>query len=159
VKPACTAKMQKHDNALMLMENPRSIYETLINSRCSDTHWSKIKRLAVSSDIPLDAEGLQGLIALRKINPRYFNLYPEIRSQLSEIGLNLGDFGLRISGENLVHLINERLNISPDITTIYRWFYRSNTTFKRKQWYDRKTSMMVLTNALIFKAKKQRIGA
>ncbi len=151
--------MQKHDNALMLMENPRSIYETLINSRCSDTHWSKIKRLAVSSDIPLDAEGLQGLIALRKINPRYFNLYPEIRSQLSEIGLNLGDFGLRISGENLVHLINERLNISPDITTIYRWFYRSNTTFKRKQWYDRKTSMMVLTNALIFKAKKQRIGA
>ena len=116
--------MQKHDNALMLMDNPRSIYETLINQRCSDTHWSKIKRLATDSDIPLDSEGLQGIIALRKINPRYFNLYPEVRSQLSELGLSLGDFGLRISGENLVHLINERLNITPDITTIYRWFYR-----------------------------------
>ncbi|MTJ10539.1 hypothetical protein [Anabaena sp. UHCC 0204] len=151
--------MQKHDNALMLMENPRSIYETLTGKRCSDTHWSKIKRLAASSDIPLDAEGLKGLIALRKINPRYFNLYPEIRNQLSEIGLSLGDFGIRISGENLVKLINERLNISPDITTVYRWFYRANTTFKRKQWYDRKTAMMVLTNALIYKAKNHRIGA
>lgn len=151
--------MQKHDNALMLMDNPRSIYETLINQRCSDTHWSKIKRLATDSDIPLDSEGLQGIIALRKINPRYFNLYSEVRSQLSELGLSLGDFGLRISGENLVHLINERLNITPDITTIYRWFYRSNTTFKRKQWYDRKTAMMVLTNALIYKAKTHRIGA
>ncbi|MFM6009012.1 MAG: hypothetical protein ACKPB7_38115, partial [Sphaerospermopsis kisseleviana] len=136
--------MQKHDNALMNMENPRSIYETLIGQRCSDTHWSKIKRLAASADIPLDPEGLKGLIALRKINPRYFNLYPQIRSQLSEIGLSLGDFGLRISGENLVKIINQKLNITPDITTIYRWFYRSQTTFKGKQWYDRKTAMMVL---------------
>ncbi|MFM6724563.1 MAG: hypothetical protein ACKPJF_08985, partial [Dolichospermum sp.] len=94
--------MQKHDNALMFMENPRSIYETLTGKRCSDTHWAKIRRLANSCDIPLDSSGLKGLIALRKINPRYFNLYPEIRSHLSEIGLNLGNFGLKISGENLV---------------------------------------------------------
>lgn len=141
------------------MENPRSIYETLIGRRCSDSHWAKIKRLANTADIPLDVEGLKGLIALRKINPRYFNLYPEIRSQLSEIGLSLGNFGLKISGENLVHLINKSLNISPDITTVYRWFYRADTTFKRKQWYDRKTAMMVLTSALIYKAKSHRIGA
>ncbi|MFM6369518.1 MAG: hypothetical protein ACKPGN_15030, partial [Dolichospermum sp.] len=122
--------MQKHDNALMFMENPRSIYETLTGKRCSDTHWAKIRRLANTADIPLDVEGLKGLIALRKINPRYFNLYPEIRSHLSEIGLNLGNFGLKISGENLVNLISEKLNINPDITTIYRWFYRSDSNFK-----------------------------
>lgn len=150
--------MQKHDIAFTIM-NPRSIYETLTGKRCSDTHWAKIKRLANTADIPLDVEGLKGLIALRKINPRYFNLYPEIRNELSEIGLSLGDFGLRISGENLIHLINERLNISPDITTVYRWFYRAGATFKCKQWYDRKTAMMVLTNALIYKAKNHRIGA
>lgn len=141
------------------MDNPRSIYEILINQRCSDTHWAKIKKLAASSDIPLDTEGLKGLIVLRKINPRYFNLYPEIRNQLGELGLSLGDFGLRISGENLVRLINERLNITPDITTIYRWFYKANTTFKKSQWYDRKTAMMILTNALIYKAKAFRLGA
>ncbi|MFM6727724.1 MAG: hypothetical protein ACKPJF_25420 [Dolichospermum sp.] len=141
------------------MENPRSIYETLTGKRCSDTHWAKIRRLANTADIPLDVEGLKGLIALRKINPRYFNLYPEIRSHLSEIGLNLGNFGLKISGENLVNLINERLNISPDITTIYRWFYRSDSNFKMSNYYDRKTAMMVLTNALIYKAKTHRIGA
>ncbi|MFM6225192.1 MAG: hypothetical protein ACKPDM_33385 [Dolichospermum sp.] len=151
--------MQKHDNALMFMENPRSIYETLTGKRCSDTHWAKIRRLANTADIPLDVEGLKGLIALRKINPRYFNLYPEIRSHLSEIGLNLGNFGLKISGENLVNLISEKLNINPDITTIYRWFYRSDSNFKMSNYYDRKTAMMVLTNALIYKAKTHKIGA
>jgi hypothetical protein len=150
--------MQKHDNALMLMENPRSIYETLINKRCSDAHWSKIKRLAISCDIPLDCEGLQGLIKLRKINPRYFNLYPQIRNQLGELGLSLGNFGVKISGENLVNLISENLNINPDITTMYRWFYRSNTTFKKGNYYDRKTAMIVITNALLYKAKSHRIG-
>ncbi|MFM6472000.1 MAG: hypothetical protein ACKPGH_00600, partial [Dolichospermum sp.] len=77
----------------------------------------------------------------------------------SEIGLNLGNFGLKISGENLVNLISEKLNINPDITTIYRWFYRSDSNFKMSNYYDRKTAMMVLTNALIYKAKTHRIGA
>ena len=142
------------------MDNPRAIYETLINRRCSDTHWSKIKKLATTADIPLDNDGLKVVVNLRKVNPRYFNLYPEIRNQLGEIGLKVsGELGLGITGENLIKLINNSLNISPDITTVYRWFYRANTTFKRKQWYDRKTSMMVLTNALIYKAKAFRLGA
>jgi hypothetical protein len=129
------------------MDNPRAIYETLINRRCSDTHWSKIKKLATTADIPLDNDGLKVIVNLRKVNPRYFNLYPEIRNQLGEIGLKVsGELGLGITGENLIKLINNSLNISPDITTVYRWFYRANTTFKRKQWYDRKTAMMVLTN-------------
>ncbi len=142
------------------MDNPRAIYETLINRRCSDTHWSKIKKLATTADIPLDNDGLKVIVNLRKVNPRYFNLYPEIRNQLGEIGLEVsGELGLGITGENLIKLINNSLNISPDITTVYRWFYRADTTFKRKQWYDRKTSMMILTNALIYKAKNHRIGA
>lgn len=142
------------------MDNPRAIYETLINRRCSDTHWSKIKKLATTADIPLDNDGLKVIVNLRKVNPRYFNLYPEIRNQLGEIGLEVsGELGLGITGENLIKLINNSLNISPDITTVYRWFYRADTTFKRKQWYDRKTAMMILTNALIYKAKNHRIGA
>ena len=141
------------------MDNPRTIYETLINGRCSDSHWSKIKRLATAADIPLDSDGLKVIVNLRKLNPRYFNLYPEIKSHLTAYGQSItGELGTGATGENLVKLINQKLNISPDITTVYRWFYRSNTTFKRKQWYDRKTSMMILTNALIFKAKKQRLG-
>ncbi|MFM7365015.1 MAG: hypothetical protein ACKO11_11090, partial [Cuspidothrix sp.] len=69
------------------------------------------------------------------------------------------NFGLKISGENLVNLISQKLNINPDITTIYRWFYRSDASFKMSNYYDRKTAMMVLTNALIYKAKTHRIGA
>ena len=71
------------------MDNPRAIYETLINRRCSDTHWSKIKKLATTADIPLDNDGLKVIVNLRKVNPRYFNLYPEIRNQLGEIGLKV----------------------------------------------------------------------
>lgn len=142
------------------MNNPRTIYETLINQRCSDSHWSKIKKLADTVDIPLDKDGLKAIINLRKLNPRYFNLYPEIKNQLTDYGESLsGELGLGVTGEKLITLINFSLKISPDITTVYRWFYRSGTNFKKTQWYDRKTAMMVLTNALIFKAKKYRIGA
>jgi hypothetical protein len=142
------------------MDNSRAIYESLISQRCSDSHWSKIKRLANTADIPLDSDGLKVIVTLRKLNPRYFNLYPEIQHQLTDYGQTIsGELGLGITGEKLVKLINKKLNISPDITTVYRWFYRSNTTFKRKKFYDRKTAMMVLTNALIYKAKAFRLGA
>jgi hypothetical protein len=142
------------------MDNSRAIYESLINSRCSDSHWSKIKKLSRTADIPLDSDGLKVIVSLRKVNPRYFNLYPEIQHQLTDYGQTIsGELGLGITGEKLVKLINNSLNISPDITTVYRWFYRSNTTFKRKKFYDRKTAMMVLTNALIYKAKAFRLGA
>jgi hypothetical protein len=142
------------------MDNSRAIYETLIGQRCCDSHWSKIKRLAKTADIPLDKDGLKVIVNLRKLNPRYFNLYPDIKSQLTDYGQSItGELGLGISGENLIKLINNSLNITPDITTVYRWFYRSSTKFKRKQWYDRKTAMMVLTNALIYKAKSHRLGA
>ena len=142
------------------MDNSRAIYETLIGRRCCDSHWSKIKKLANTADIPLDKDGLKVIVNLRKLNPRYFSIYPEIKHHLTEFGQSItGELGTGATGENLVNLINQKLNISPDITTVYRWFYRSNTTFKRKQWYDRKTSMMILTNALIYKAKNHRIGA
>lgn len=142
------------------MDNSRAIYETLIGQRCCDSHWSKIKKLAKTADIPLDNDGLKVIVNLRKLNPRYFNIYPEIQHQLTDYGQSItGELGLGVTGENLVKLINQKLNISPDITTVYRWFYRSNTTFKRKKFYDRKTAMMVLTNALIYKAKTHRIGA
>ncbi|MEA5559351.1 hypothetical protein [Nodularia spumigena] len=116
--------------------------------------------MASTADLPLDRDGLKVIINLRKINPRYFNLYPQIKTQLTDYGRTIsGELGRGISGENLVNLIRIKLNISPDITTIYRWFYRSGTAFKKSQWYDRKTAMMVLTNALIFKAKQNRLGA
>lgn len=142
------------------MDNSRAVYETLIGQRCCDSHWSKIKRLAKTADIPLDQDGLKVIVNLRKLNPRYFNLYPEIQQQLTDYGQTItGELGLGLTGEKLINVINNSLHIAPDITTIYRWFYRSGTKFKTTQWYDRKTAMMVLTNALIFKAKKYRIGA
>ena len=143
------------------MDQGRIIYETLTSKRCSDSHWSKIKRLATTANIPLDRDGLKVVVELRKINPRYFNLFPDIQDQLShsQIGQLIGQLGSSCSGQKLVSIIKNHLDLRPDITTIYRWFYRAGTTFKSGQLYDRNICMIVLTNALIYKAKKQRIGS
>ena len=140
------------------MDQGRIIYETLLNKRCSDSHWSKVKRLAGLASIPLDRDGLKVIVELRKLNPRYFNLYPDIQYQLSnsQISSDLGSF---CSGEKLVEVIRNQLNLNPDKTTIYRWFYRSGTNFKLGQMYDRNICTIILSNALIYKAKKQRIGS
>ena len=71
------------------MDNSRAIYESLLNSRCSDSHWSKIKKLATTADIPLDNDGLKVIVNLRKVNPRYFNLYPEIKNHLTDYGQSI----------------------------------------------------------------------
>jgi hypothetical protein len=140
------------------MEQSRIIYETLIGKRCSDSHWSRVKRLATLASIPLDRDGLKVIVELRKTNPRFFNLYPDIQYQLtnSQIGSDLGSC---CSGEKLVEVIKNHLNLNPDKTTIYRWFYRSGINFKSGQLYDRNICMIILTNALIYKAKKQRLGS
>lgn len=142
----------------MLMDQSRIIYETLIKSRCSDSHWSKVKSLSNTCGIQLDRDGLNLIIQLRKLNPRYFNLYPVIQPHLIRLGESVsGSISSGLNGREVIDLITKELNITPNISTIYRWFYRSGLQFRSYSFYDRKTVMLVLTNALIFKAKKARL--
>lgn len=140
------------------MEQPRIIYETLIKTRCSDSHWCKVKALANTCGIQLDRDGLNLIINLRKLNPRYFNLYPQIQPHLIRLGESVsGTISSGLNGREVVELITKELDITPDISTIYRWFYRSGLQFRTYDFYDRKSVMLILTNALIFKAKKARL--
>ena len=144
----------------MPMEQSRIVYETLIKSRCSDSHWSKVKGLANTCGIQLDRQGLNLIINLRKLNPRYFNLYPQIQPCLIRLGESVsGSISSGLNGREVVELIQNELDINPNISTIYRWFYRSGLKFRTYDFYDRKTVMLILTNALIFKAKKSRLKA
>ncbi len=142
----------------MLMENSRIVYETLIKSRCSDSHWSKVKALAAAADIPLDRGGLQVLIKLRKLNPRYFNLYPQIQPYLIRLGESISGGIVRgASGLEIIRIIRSELKINPDYSTITRWFKRAGLQFRYNDFYDKQSCMTVLSNALIFKAKQARL--
>ena len=132
----------------MLMENSRIVYETLIKSRCSDSHWSKVKGLANTCGITLDCQGLNLIINLRKLNPRYFNLYPVIQPQLIRLGESVsGQISSGLNGKEVVDLINKELDINPDRSTIYRWFNKSGMQVRYYSFYDRKSVMIVLQNA------------
>ncbi|MEA5515772.1 hypothetical protein [Nodularia sp. UHCC 0506] len=145
------------------MEQTRIVYETLINKRCSDSHWSKIKRLMFDCQLPLDKQGFEVLINLRKVSPRYFSKYHEVKDELTRLGRQLlPAIGEGITGEQFMGLI-ERLGINPNQSTVSRWF-RNCGGFRAKGFYSKQTILPIVAIALIYKSKIQnnqlaKIGA
>ena len=145
------------------MEQTRAIYETLAGKRVSDTHWSKTKKLMLACELPLDKDGFSVLVNLRKVSPRYFSKYVEVKDQLTSLGRELlPAIGLGITGKQFLELI-ARLEIRPNQGTVSRWF-RSVGGFKSSGNYDKKTILPIVATALIYKSKSQssklnKIGA
>ena len=138
------------------MEQSRIIYETLAGKRVSDSHWSKTKKLMLTCELPLDKDGFSVLVNLRKVSPRYFSKYVEIKDQLTRLGRELlPAIGLGITGKQFLELI-ARLEIHPNQGTVSRWF-RSVGGFKSKGNYDKKTILPIIATALIYKAKNQSL--
>ncbi|MDM3861766.1 MAG: hypothetical protein PT118_18455 [Aphanizomenon gracile PMC644.10] len=136
------------------MEQTRAIYETLLGKRVSDSHWTKTKKLMIACELPLDKDGFSVLVNLRKVSPRYFSKYVEIKDQLTRLGRELlPAIGLGITGKQFLEII-ERLQIRPNQGTVSRWF-RSVGGFKSKGNYDKKTILPIIATALIYKAKVQ----
>jgi hypothetical protein len=138
------------------MEQTRAIYETLAGKRVSDTHWSKTKKLMLACELPLDKDGFSVLVNLRKVSPRYFSKYVEVKDQLTSLGRELlPAIGLGITGKQFLELI-ARLEIRPNQGTVSRWF-RSVGGFKSSGNYDKKTILPIVATALIYKAKNQSL--
>ncbi|MFM6907678.1 MAG: hypothetical protein ACKPKT_23380, partial [Dolichospermum sp.] len=130
-----------------------AIYETLIGKRCSDTHWSKTKKLMVACELPQDKDGFNVLINLRKVSSRYFTKYVEIKDELTKLGKQLLPvIGLGITGEQFINLI-QNLEIHPNQSTVSRWF-KSVGGFKSKGVYSKQTILPIIATALIYKSKK-----
>ncbi|MFM6012853.1 MAG: hypothetical protein ACKO99_19745 [Dolichospermum sp.] len=147
----------KHNYYCPLMENSRIIYETLLGNRCSDSHWTKTKKLMIACELPLDKDGFSVLVNLRKVTPRYFSKYIEIKDQLTSLGRELlPAIGLGITGEQFLELI-ARLEIHPNQSTVSRWF-KAIGGFRSKGFYDKKTILPIVATALIFKAKNQSLN-
>lgn len=135
------------------MNQERVIYETLIGSRCADSHWSKVKSLMAACELPMDKDGLNVIINLRKVCPRYFRKYTDIKEQLTAMGRELKPaFDDGVSGNEFLSIINN-YNINPDQSTISRWF-KPIGGFKRTKEYDKQTILPIVACALIYKARK-----
>ena len=111
--------MQKLDDKYL-----RAIYETLLNRRCADSHWSRTKKTLKDCSLPLTSEGFVILINLRKVSPRYFRKYSEIKEKLQAMGReilpNLNEFK-GITGGEFLKLLND-YEIYPNQSTVSRWF-------------------------------------
>jgi hypothetical protein len=138
------------------MEQTRIIYETLLGKRVSDTHWSKTKKLMIACELPLDKDGFSVLVNLRKVSPRYFSKYVEIKNDLTNLGKQLlPAIGDGITGKQFLELI-ERLEIKPNQGTVSRWF-RSVGGFKSSGNYTKQVILPIIATALIYKAKNQSL--
>ena len=138
------------------MEQTRIIYETLAGKRVSDSHWTKTKKLMNACELPLDKDGFSVLISLRKISPRYFSKYVEIKDELTQLGKQLlPAIGLGITGKQFLDLI-EKLEIHPNQGTVSRWF-SSVGGFKSSGNYSKQVILPIVATALIYKAKNQSL--
>ena len=138
------------------MEQTRIIYETLAGKRMSDSHWTKTKKLMSACDLPLDKDGFSVLINLRKVSPRYFSKYVEIKDELTQLGKQLlPAIGLGITGKQFLELI-AKLEIHPNQGTVSRWF-KSVGGFKSSANYTKQTILPIIATALIYKAKNQSL--
>lgn len=136
------------------MEQARTVYETLLGKRCSDSHWSKTKNLMIDCQLPMDKQGFEVLINLRKVSPRYFSKYHEVKDELTSLGKKLlPAIGEGITGEQFIELIR-KLEVNPNQSTVSRWF-RSCGGFKSKGFYSKQTVLPIVAIALIYKSKVQ----
>ena len=100
------------------MEQSRVIYETLLHKRCSDSHWTKTKKLMIACDLPQDHDGFNILINLRKVSPRYFTKYVEIKDELTRMGNQLlPAISLGITGNQFLELL-QNLQINPALSPL-----------------------------------------
>ncbi|MFM6071401.1 MAG: hypothetical protein ACKPB9_07425, partial [Dolichospermum sp.] len=127
-------------------------YETLAGKRCSDSHWSNTKKLMIACELPLDKDGFSVLINLRKVSPRYFSKYVEIKNEITRLGKQLlPAVGEGITGQQFINLIVQ-LGINPNQSTVSRWF-KGIGGFKSSGFYSKQIILPVIAVALIYKHK------
>ena len=143
--------MQKLDDKYL-----RAIYETLLNRRCADSHWSRTKKTLKDCSLPLTSEGFVILINLRKVSPRYFRKYSEIKEKLQAMGReilpNLNEFK-GITGGEFLKLLND-YEIYPNQSTVSRWF-KNVGGFRKGNFYSKSVALPLIAVALIYKAKTE----
>jgi len=131
---------------------PRTIYESLLGKRVSDSNWSRLTTACKLSGIILDYTALKLLVDLKKISPQLVsNVLALKASQPDPIPAT------SMTGGEVFDRIRQ-LGIKPATSTLYRWFYKVGVEFGASTVYDAPTVALVLLQAQIYLMKKKRIN-
>jgi hypothetical protein len=134
------------------MEQERTVYETLLGERVSDTHWWRVKKVMASAELPLTKTGFDLFLSLKKTSPRHFTQYHKIKGLMSrQIEPMLGE---GLSGEEFLKVL-EKVNIHPHQSTVSRWF-RAVGGYKATAFYSKFALLPIVATALIYKSKAQK---
>ena len=102
--------------------------------------------------IPLDINSLEMISRLRKISPHLVsNVLALKASQPDPVGATSS------TGKEVFKKI-KAMGINPDLSTLYRWFYKVGVHFSASTIYDAPTVALVLLQAQIYLMKKKRIN-
>lgn len=131
---------------------PRTIYESLLGKRVSDSNWSRLTTACKQSGIVLDYTALKLLVDLKKISPQLVsNVLALKASQPDPLPAT------SMTGAEVFKRVKE-LGIKPSTSTLYRWFYKVGVEFSASTIYDSPTVALVLLQAQIYLMKKKRIN-
>lgn len=100
----------------------------------------------------MDAQSMKLLFQLRKVSPHLVsNVLALKASQPDPVGATSS------TGKEVFKKI-KAMGINPDLSTLYRWFYKVGVHFSASTIYDAPTVALVLLQAQIYLMKKKRIN-
>lgn len=130
---------------------PRVIYESMLGQRVSDSQWSRITNACRMVGITMDTESIKLLLQLRKVSPQFvYNILALKASQPDPVSAT------SCTGKEVFTKI-KTMGINPDLSTMYRWFYKAGVEFSASTIYDAPTVALVLLQAQIYLMKQKRI--
>lgn len=130
----------------------RTIYEAFNGERVTDSHWSRINKACHMAGITMDAQSMKLLFQLRKVSPHLVSNVLALKcSQPDPVGATSS------AGKEVFKKI-KAMGVNPNLSTLYRWFYRLGVDFSASTIYDAPTVALVLLQAQIYLMKKKRIN-
>jgi len=102
--------------------------------------------------VAMDTQSIKLLFQLRKISPHLVSNVLSLKcSQPDPVGATSS------TGKEVFKKI-KAMGINPDLSTLYRWFYKVGVHFSASTIYDAPTVALVLLQAQIYLMKKKRIN-
>ena len=119
--------------------------------RISDSKWSRLQRACDLANVPLDYQSIKLLVELSKVSSHLVSNVLSLKNKVEPCQVDA-----LTSGKTILTRIRN-LGISPNRSTVYRWFYRLKVEFKATNYYDANVTALVMLQALIYQHKQRSI--
>ncbi|MFN6565215.1 MAG: hypothetical protein RMY28_036185 [Nostoc sp. ChiSLP01] len=128
----------------------REVYEAFLGDRICDTTWRTVRQFISESGLELDSNNLHEYAQLRKRYPKLSLTPLEFRAILGAFDNFKKLLPKLITGDEFINLLISQ-NITPDISTIYRWFKQAGTKYNKSSCYSTEVMFSVIYRAVVWK--------